>query len=109
MRKGHAIKRTDAEPLTREDLQYAFLRHIFDDQHAVFSDPFANGKKVTFRDLYVNALLSSPRSSRAIKDKMVEVPEYATDFAMLALLANVGRINTTMACEYVSLPLEIGC
>lgn len=107
MRKGHAIKRNDGEPLTREDLQYAFLRHIFDDQNAVFHDPFsmAPTKKVTFRDLYVNALLSSPRSSRAIKDKMVEHPEYATDFAMLALLANVGRINTTMACEFTVISL----
>lgn len=30
---------------------------------------------------------------------MVETPEFAIDFAKISLLANVGRINTTMACK----------
>lgn len=102
-----AIKRADAEPLSRADIQYDLLKCIFDDEHAVFTDPFGlpdgwpAGTKVTFRDLYVSALVSSPRCSKNLKDKMVETPEFGTDFAMIALLANVGRINTTMACEFV--------
>ncbi|THH10536.1 hypothetical protein EW145_g1248 [Phellinidium pouzarii] len=99
-RKSHAIKRGDSEPLTREDLQYDLLRHIFDDQHAVFTDPFRDEeyeKKVVFRDLYVSAFVNSPRSSKAVRDKISESAQFGTDFAMLALLANVGRINTTMA------------
>ena len=100
-----AIKRADAEPLTRSDLQYDLLKCIFDDEQAVFTDPFETlgrkpaGSKVTFRDLYVNALVNSPRCSKNIKDKMVETPEFGNDFAKISLLANVGRINTTMACE----------
>ena len=102
-----AIKRADAEPLTRADLQYDFLKSIFDDDQVVFTDPFQTlggkppGSKVTFRDLYVNALVNSPRSSKNIKDKMVDTPEFGNDFAKISLLANVGRINTTMACKCV--------
>lgn len=95
-----ALKRTDGEPLTRQDLQYDVLCGIFEDQHAIFTDPFSDARsgKVTFRDLYVNALINSPRSSKVLRDKMNDVPEFGTDFAKISLLANVGRINTTMAC-----------
>ncbi|KAI0281637.1 hypothetical protein BGY98DRAFT_958285 [Russula aff. rugulosa BPL654] len=54
------------------------------------------GGMVTFRDLYVHALMSSPRCSKALREKMQETPEFATDFAKMSLLANVGRVNTTM-------------
>ena len=37
-----------------------------------------------------------------MKDKMHETPAFSVEFAKLALLTNVGRINTTMACEDVS-------
>ncbi|KAH8110654.1 hypothetical protein DFH11DRAFT_1619488 [Phellopilus nigrolimitatus] len=98
-RKSHAIKRADGEPLTREDLQYDLLRHIFDDPNPVFTDPNGDppGTQVSFRDLYVNALVHSPKSSKAVRDKIAESPAFATDFAMISLLANVGRVNTTMA------------
>ena len=33
---------------------------------------------------------------------MRETPEFALEFCKIALLANVGRINTTMACGLVS-------
>ncbi|TDL28352.1 hypothetical protein BD410DRAFT_780848 [Rickenella mellea] len=102
-RKTLAIKRNDAEPLTREDIQYDLLNHIFNDDHAVFTDPYStlnnetHTAKVTFRDLYVNALVNSPRSSKVLREKIVDTPQFGTDFAMISLLANVGRINTTMA------------
>ncbi|PPQ77615.1 hypothetical protein CVT26_006117 [Gymnopilus dilepis] len=100
-RRGVAIKRADGEPLTRVDLQYDFLRAVFDDQHEVFTDPYAAkdapSSKVTFRDLYIKAILHSPRATKALKDKMTESSVYAEDFAMLSLLVNVGRVNTTMS------------
>lgn len=101
-----AIKRADGEPLTRGDLQYDLLQGIFEDQHAVFTDPFPTlggepaGSKVTFRDLYVNAIANSRKISKLLRDRIVNTPEFGTDFAMVSLLANVGRINTTMACEF---------
>ena len=105
-RKAFAIKHQEAEPLTRRDLQYDFLYHIFAAPERVFTDPTlplpakedGGGGMVTFRDLYVHALMSSPRCSKALREKMQETPEFATDFAKMSLLANVGRVNTTMTC-----------
>ncbi|KAI0257299.1 hypothetical protein BJV78DRAFT_1277848 [Lactifluus subvellereus] len=103
-RKAFAIKHQEAEPLIRRDLQYDFLHHIFAAQERVFTDPTLSPSKgdasspstVTFRDLYVHALMNSPRCSRALREKMQETPAFATDFAKMSLLANVGRVNTTM-------------
>ena len=97
------IKRNDAEPLTREDVQYDLLHYIFTDNHAVFTNPDSadSGKrvKVTFGDLYVSALYTSSKCSKVLKEKMVETPAFSIEFAKIALLTNVGRINTTMACK----------
>ena len=84
---------------------------MFEDQHAVFTDPYKSAtdgqsNKLTFRDLYVNALINSPRSSKVLRDKMTESPEFGTDFAKISLLANVGRINTTMACASFTPEIE---
>ncbi|EIN13525.1 hypothetical protein PUNSTDRAFT_48473 [Punctularia strigosozonata HHB-11173 SS5] len=103
-RKGFALRHPDGTPFTRADIQYDLLALIFDPAApAAFVDPHPTldgrsaGSPVTFRDLYVNALFTSPRTSRVLKDRMKESPGFATDFAKIALLANVGRINTT-AC-----------
>ncbi|TBU64906.1 hypothetical protein BD310DRAFT_943876 [Dichomitus squalens] len=97
-RKTLPIKRTDAEPLTREDLQYDLLYYIFTDRTKAFIDYLAPDQPVVnFCDLYVNALYNSPKCSKVLKDKMVETPAFAIEFAKIALLTNVGRINTTMA------------
>ncbi|RDX56041.1 hypothetical protein OH76DRAFT_592667 [Lentinus brumalis] len=102
-KKNLAVKRQDGEPLTRVDLQYDLLYSIFTDRNAVFTDPYTTirgdpaGTKVTFRDLYVNALIHSPRCSKASRDKIREAPDFGNEFAMISLLSNVGRINTTMA------------
>ncbi|PCH33506.1 hypothetical protein WOLCODRAFT_129794 [Wolfiporia cocos MD-104 SS10] len=97
-RKTLPIKRGDAEPLTREDLQYALLYHIFADRTCAFVDYLAPGKPVVnFCDLYVNALYNSSKCSKVLKEKMVETPAFAIEFAKISLLTNVGRINTTMA------------
>ena len=99
-RKTLPIKRADAEPLTREDLQYDLLYYIFTDRTKCFIDFLAPDQPVVnFCDLYVNALYNSPKCSKVLKDKMVETPAFAIEFAKIALLTNVGRINTTMACE----------
>ncbi|OBZ79561.1 Ino eighty subunit 1 [Grifola frondosa] len=97
-RKTLPIKRSDAEPLTREDLQYDLLYYIFADRTTAFVDHLAPGKPlVNFCDLYVNALYNSSKCSKVLKDKMVETPAFAIEFAKISLLTNVGRINTTMA------------
>ncbi|PFH54665.1 hypothetical protein AMATHDRAFT_210 [Amanita thiersii Skay4041] len=91
------IKRADGEPLTRLDIQYDLLSFIFTDDSNVFTDPWRNSQLVAFRDLYIDAILNSPKATKALKDKMLASPQFATSFAMLSLLVNVGRINTTMS------------
>lgn len=97
-RKALPIKRADSVPLSREDVQYDLLQHIFADKNVVFTSqaPGTIGK-VHFCDLYVNAIYHSTRCSKVLKDKMVETPAFAVELAKLSLLTNVGRINTTMA------------
>ena len=100
-RKALPIKRNDAEPLTREDVQFDLLNHIFSDAKAVFTNPMPGKStaKVTFSELYVSALYNSSKCSKVLKDKMVDTPAFAIELAKISLLTNVGRINTTMACE----------
>jgi len=99
-RKTLAIKRVDSEILTRNDVQYAFLYHVFNDKTLGFTDetPGKPPTKVNFCDLYVHALYNSAKCSKVMRDKMLETPAFAVEFAKISLLTNVGRINTTMAC-----------
>ncbi|KAI0001896.1 hypothetical protein BJV77DRAFT_970175 [Russula vinacea] len=98
-RKTLAIKRGDSEILTRNDVQYAFLYHVFNDKTLAFTDetPGKPPTKVNFCDLYVHALYNSAKCSKVMRDKMLETPAFAIEFAKISLLTNVGRINTTMA------------
>ncbi|KAK7058782.1 hypothetical protein VNI00_001406 [Paramarasmius palmivorus] len=98
-RKALPIKRNDAEMLTREDIQFNLLEHIFNNTQAVFTPapPAKPDQKVTFRDLYTAGLYNSNKCSKVVKEKMVETPAFALELAKISLLTNVGRINTTMA------------
>ena len=106
-RKSLAIKHLDGEPLTRQDIQYDVLYYLFSNTETVFTDPYPTiqggpaGSKVTFRDLYVNALVHSAKCSKVTKDKLLDTPEFGVEFSKISLLSNVGRINTTMACKTV--------
>ena len=102
-RRVVALKRADGEPLTRADVQYDFLQAIFSDSQSVFTDPYLKngaqpGDRLCFRDLYIKSISYSPKATKALKDKMTESSVFSLDFAMLSLLVNVGRINTTMSC-----------
>ena len=72
----------DSMLLTWEDLQYDFLKAIFSNTEAVFTDPFEAtqpNKKVSFRDLYVSALLHA-KGTRAVQGRMIESPVFADDY-----------------------------
>lgn len=110
-RRTIALKRADGEPLTRADIQYDVLYNIFHDTHDVFTDPYPSdagpSPKISFRSLYLKYILHSPKATKALKDKMLDSQTFAEDFGMLALLVNVGRVNTTMSCRHpVALLLE---
>src|ERR1700742_5231263 len=100
-RKMTAIKRADGEVFSRQDIQYDFLSYVFSDETKAFTDDQFRDQsqsKSTFGELYVNTLIQSSKCSKALRDKMLESRPFALDFAKLALLANVGRINSTQAC-----------
>ena len=97
--KGIAIRKQDGDAFTRVDIQYDFLSDIFQDDRQVFFSE-SGDEKSTFRDVYVRALMASPRIAKGLREKMHDSPAFATDFAKASLLANVGRINTTMTCTY---------
>jgi Ino eighty subunit 1 len=97
-RKALPIKRNDAEILTREDVQYDLLESIFADETAVFTSQTPGpSTKITFRELYVNALYHSNKCSKVLKEKILETPAFGVELGKISLLTNVGRINTTMA------------
>ncbi|KAJ7748795.1 hypothetical protein DFH07DRAFT_961996 [Mycena maculata] len=73
------------------------LDHIFQDNSEVFHHPLPTEKLCTFRDMYIYTFSTSPKCSKAIKEKMADTPAFALELAKIALLTNVGRINTTMA------------
>jgi hypothetical protein len=91
--KQHA----DLEPLTRSDLQFDLLSHIFADETKVFSDPASGPDKLSFRDVFINAILRSPKAKSVLKEKLA-LSAFATDFCKLALLVNVNRLPATMSC-----------
>ncbi|KAL8277949.1 hypothetical protein RQP46_009581 [Phenoliferia psychrophenolica] len=98
-----AIKKPDAEPLLRRDIQWQVLTDIFSDRTFRFTAPVDSGSPVgpaiflNFDQLYLEALLSSIKTTQNLRSKLIEHPPFAVNFCKICLLINVGRINTTLA------------
>jgi Ino eighty subunit 1 len=100
------LKKDDGIPLWRKDIQYDFLRLVFEDPQVVFtkqSEPQL-GPTHTFADIYLDAMAKSSKCSKILKDKLLTV-----NMAMVCLLVNVGRMNTTLNCERSHLCAEQAC
>jgi Ino eighty subunit 1 len=106
-RKASVIKRADGEAFTRQDVQHDLLNYIFSDDSKVFSELKTQDtkaeQKLTFGELYVNTLIRSSKCSKPLRDKILENRTFSRDFAKVALLVNVGRINSTQACLFYTL------
>ncbi|KAF1920265.1 hypothetical protein BDU57DRAFT_438414 [Ampelomyces quisqualis] len=92
------LKKDDGIPLWRRDIQYDFLKLVFEDDRPVFtkqSDPQA-GPAHTFADIYLDAMAKSSKCSKILKDKLLTERPAAVNMAMVCLLVNVGRMNTTL-------------
>lgn len=59
--------------------------------------PRPGAKLLTFKELYIEALMNSTRCTKAVRDKVWADETYAEDFACVNLLINIGRMNTTLA------------
>lgn len=93
------LKKEDGIPLWRKDIQYSFLRAVFEDQTAVFTKAFDGTKGHTFADIYIDAMARSSKTSKILKEKLLADRTAALNMAMVCLLVNVGRMNTTLNCE----------
>jgi Ino eighty subunit 1 len=95
------LKKDDGEPLWRKDIQYDFLKFIFDDTRKCFTNSYEpeNIGKQTFADLYIDAMARSSKTSKILRDKLLSEHEPAKNMAMVCLLVNLGRMNTTLNCQ----------
>ncbi|KAL2760619.1 hypothetical protein ACRALDRAFT_1073605 [Sodiomyces alcalophilus JCM 7366] len=91
------LKKEDGEPLWRRDIQYDFLRAIFDDESAVFTNSYEPDRPPqAFADLYIDTMARSSKTSKVLRDKLLSDREAAKNMAMVCLLVNIGRMNTTL-------------
>jgi Ino eighty subunit 1 len=99
------LKKDDGIPLWRKDIQYDFLRYVFEDDQRVFhkySEKDAGRAEHTFADIYLDAMANSSKCSKILKDKLLTERPAAINMAMVCLLVNVGRMNTTLNCTSIS-------
>ena len=93
------LKKEDGIPLWRKDIQFAFLRAVFDDETRVFTMASDGSKDHTFSEIYIDAMARSSKTSKILKEKLLAERSAALNMAMVCLLVNVGRMNTTLNCE----------
>ena len=96
------LKKPDGVPLWRKDIQFQFLHLIFNDDKKVFTNSYDGTKDRTFADVYVDAMARSSKTSKILRDKLLSERKNALNMAMVCLLVNLGRMNTTLNCKYQS-------
>ncbi len=90
------LKKDDGVPLWRADIQYEFLRLVFEDRSPHFTRLSDGQKGCNFADIYIDAMARSSKTSKVLKDKLISDRTAAQNMAMICLLVNVGRMNTTL-------------
>lgn len=95
------LKKDDGIPLWRKDIQYRFLRYVFEDERRVFTMASTGSSGHTFAEIYIDAMARSSKTSKVLRDKLIADYKSALSMAMVCLLVNVGRMNTTLNCKTV--------
>ena len=90
------IKKEDGTPLWRKEIQYEFLRLVIEDETKVFTRWSDGAKDQSFADIYIDCLAKSSKTSKVLKDRLAVDRKAAQNMAMICLLVNVGRMNTTL-------------
>ncbi|KAK4104011.1 INO80 chromatin remodeling complex Ies1-like protein [Parathielavia hyrcaniae] len=92
------LKKDDGDPLWRKDIQFDFLRAVFDNDRMVFTNSYEKDRlgKQCFADLYIDTMSRSSKTSKVLRDKLLSDREAAKGMAMVCLLVNIGRMNTTL-------------
>ena len=96
------LKKDDGVPLWRKDIQLNFLRCVFEDETPVFTKSFDGTRGHTFAEIYIDAMARSSKTSKVLKEKLLADKIGAMTMAMICLLVNVGRMNTTLNCTIMS-------
>jgi hypothetical protein len=95
------LKKDDGIPLWRKDIQYQFLKLVFEDKTLVFTRYSDGAKNLDFADVYIDCMARSSKTSKILKDKLQSDKRAAISMAMVCLLVNVGRMNTTLNCTWI--------
>ncbi|KAM0335768.1 hypothetical protein ACHAQA_000818 [Verticillium albo-atrum] len=91
------LKKDDGEPLWRKDIQHDFLKAVFDDTTPAFTNSYEPGREnQNFADLYIDTMSRSSKTSKVLRDKLLSDRDAAKGMAMVCLLVNIGRMNTTL-------------
>jgi Ino eighty subunit 1 len=90
------LKKDDGVPLWRVDIQFEFLRLVFEDRSPQFTKLSDGQKGCNFADIYIDAMARSSKTSKVLKDKLISDRTAAQNMAMICLLVNMGRMNTTL-------------
>ena len=93
------LKKEDGIPLWRKDIQYEFLDLVFHNDQKVFTRYSDSQEGCTFSEIYIDAMSKSSKCSKILKEKLAQDVPSAIIMAMVCLLVNVGRMNTTLNCE----------
>jgi Ino eighty subunit 1 len=85
------LKKEDGEPLWREDIQFDFLKAVFDNEQSVFTNSYEPERlqRQCFADLYIDTMSRSSKTSKVLRDKLLSDREAAKGMAMMLLLANL--------------------
>ena len=94
------LKKEDGIPLWRKDIQYDFLHLVFYDTTKCFTKHSDGTGGHTFADVYIDAMAKSSKCSKILKEKLLQDREGGVCMAMVCLLVNVGRMNTTLNCTF---------
>jgi hypothetical protein len=98
--KIRCLKKKDGEPLLRKDIQYDFLKAVFDDERKEFTNSYESDKtKQCFADLYIDTMSRSSRTGKVLRDKLLSDRDAAKGMAMVCFLVNIGRMNATLHCQ----------
>ncbi|KAF3916634.1 hypothetical protein ABW20_dc0104442 [Dactylellina cionopaga] len=90
------LKKADGEPLWRKDIQFDWLQDIFLNEEKAFTNSYTGEKNQSFADVYIDAMARSSKTSKILRDKLMTDRPQATNMAMVCLLVNIGRMNTTL-------------
>lgn len=93
------LKKEDGIPLWRSDIQFDFLKAVYEDTQPVFTRYPDGANGYDFNDIYVDAMCRSSKTSKILKDKLEADKEATRSMCMICLLVNLGRMNTTLNCK----------